>query len=188
MIRCICLQCLSKFDKPKCWVKRGEGRFCSRNCQGLFRSIHFKHTKETKVKIGKSTKGKKHNQSTKDKISYALKGRKVSSETRNKQSIIRKGKYIGELHPNWKGGLTPIHQKVRNSQEYADWRKSVFDRDSYTCQECKKTNVYLNADHIKPFSLYPELRLVLENGRTLCVGCHKKTDTYAGRIRKYQNV
>ena len=44
----------------------------------------------------------------------------------------------------------------------------------------------LNADHIKPFSLFPELRFDLNNGRTLCVECHKKTDTYCEKIYKYK--
>lgn len=41
----------------------------------------------------------------------------------------------------------------------------------------------LNADHIKSYNQYPELREVLSNGRTLCVPCHKKTDTYGSKSK-----
>jgi len=81
----------------------------------------------------------------------------------------------------WKGGITPINKAIRNSLEYEEWRKSVFERDNYTCQICGKVGDYLNADHIKPFAHYPDLRFDLNNGRTLCFECHKKTDTYAGK-------
>jgi len=76
---------------------------------------------------------------------------------------------------NWKGGVTPENEKIRHSKEYKEWRISVFERDNYTCVNCgddKGGN--LNADHIKPFSLFPALRLDINNGRTLCVYCHKK--------------
>jgi|SRR3990167_8147139 len=84
-------------------------------------------------------------------------------------------------------GKTPENEKIRHSLAYKAWRTLVFERDSYTCQECKQYGGYLHADHIKPFAFYSELRFEVSNGRTLCVPCHKKTPTYGvGAWRKLQ--
>ena len=32
--------------------------------------------------------------------------------------------------------------------------------------------VSFHADHIRPWSEYPELRYTVDNGRTLCMACH----------------
>ena len=88
---------------------------------------------------------------------------------------------IGEKHWNWQGGKTKESIKIRNSAQYKDWRISVFKRDQHTCQECGKKqskSILINADHIKPFALYPNFRFDVDNGRTLCVDCHKQTETY----------
>lgn len=78
----------------------------------------------------------------------------------------------GKNNIHWKGGITPKHEKIRKSLKYKRWRKQVFERDNYTCQKCGKRGVYLHADHIKPFSLYPDARLDTDNGRALCKSCH----------------
>jgi hypothetical protein len=90
----------------------------------------------------------------------------------------------GANHPNWKGGLTEASAKIRKSSDYKKWRALVFERDFYTCKKCYKTNMTLNADHILPFALFPELILSLKNGRTLCEDCHKKTHTFGSLQRK----
>lgn len=110
----------------------------------------------------------------------------------NTPEIIKKraATISGKGHWNWQGGKTPENKRRRNLAELRAWRKAVFERDNYTCQICgarngNGQNVVLNADHIKPWSLYPELRLELSNGRTLCLPCHRETDTYMGRMYSY---
>lgn len=78
-------------------------------------------------------------------------------------------------------GKTSEAFRLRTSAEYATWREAVFRRDDYTCQRCRKRGGKLNADHIKRFADHPDLRLSVDNGRTLCVPCHLKTPTFGNR-------
>jgi len=100
----------------------------------------------------------------------------------------------GEKNVNWKGGITPLYRAIRESRKYWDWRTSIFQRDSHTCQLCGSTKSnQLNADHY-PRSFAEILRdgeiktldgamaheglWSLDIARTLCVPCHKKTPNY----------
>lgn len=83
-----------------------------------------------------------------------------------------RAKISGENAPNWKGGVTSLAELFRKRREYADWRISVYKRDDFTCQSCKRNNVRLHAHHILSFSEYPEKRLDVDNGITLCEKCH----------------
>jgi predicted restriction endonuclease len=133
------------------------------------------HSIKTKRKISESLKGHIMSEEQKRKIGLKSLGRKHTIETIKKMSDSRKGKN----NPMWQGGKTAKHLLIRCSLEYRLWRKAVYERDNYTCVWCgdnKGNN--LEADHIKPFYLYPELRFAIDNGRTLCRECHKKTNTY----------
>lgn len=147
-----------------------------------------KMSDESKRKLSDSHKGKKHSKELSEKMSKIMTGRKLSDGAKAKFSKIHSGipkLYMrGKLNNNWKGGITSVNEKIRKSIEYKLWRQSVFERDKYTCVFCgKRGNGQLNADHIKPFALYPEFRFAIDNGRTLCIQCHKATDTY-GRQKK----
>ena len=122
------------------------------------------------------------------------KGKALSEETKRKISISAIGKNTwtkgmkfpersGEKHWNWKGGITLLGKIWRNSTKYKEWRKAVFKRDNYTCQICHQRGGKLNADHMKAAYLFPELRFNLDNGRTLCVNCHRDTETFGHRVK-----
>ena len=100
---------------------------------------------------------------------------KHSKEFSQKMKSLDKSYLVGEKNHNWAGGVTSENEKCRKSRAYIEWRKSVFERDNYTCQFCGIRGGELQADHIKPFALYPDLRLEISNGRTLCVPCHRTT-------------
>ena len=131
--------------------------------------------------------GKKHTDSTKEKMRIA--------RLKNPVKFFL-GK-IGCLSPNWKDGIYPFRELLRDSFKYRQWRSDIFTRDNFTCIWCGLRSgngkaVNLQADHIKSYSsilneynitTYEEAEKCEElwdinNGRTLCIDCHKKTDTY----------
>ncbi len=154
--------------------------------------IGKKFSEEHKKKISIANTGKKFNEEHRRKLSESIRTSEKCKELRRRLAESRVGvkrtDNLGADNPNWKGGVTTENHKIRNSRTYALWRTAVFDRDKYTCVWCGDKNgrgvaVVLQADHIKPFCDYPELRFAIDNGRTLCVSCHKKTDNYGKRRR-----
>jgi hypothetical protein len=82
----------------------------------------------------------------------------------------------GLKHWNWKGGISNRWDKIHNSLEYKQWRLSVWQRDFFHCQLCSQSqnrNNPLHAHHIFPKKDYPDMILDINNGITLCRGCHK---------------
>ena len=106
---------------------------------------------------------------------------KMWSKCNTKEANLKKG-HPGEKNPRFLKDRSKVKHRPR--YEMSIWRKSVFERDNYTCVMCNKRGVKIQADHILPYSCYPEKRWELSNGRTLCVECHKNTDTYGAKSFK----
>jgi 5-methylcytosine-specific restriction endonuclease McrA len=96
----------------------------------------------------------------------------------------------GENNSNWQGGVSKLQILIRKSKTYLYWRKQIFERDNYVCQNvhCAKRGGLLTAHHIVPLNMLLEQYNIksmdeavacqglwrLENGRTLCKDCHNK--------------
>jgi 5-methylcytosine-specific restriction endonuclease McrA len=83
----------------------------------------------------------------------------------------------------WQGGITAETRRLRSSAQYKQWRDAVFARDGYACVVCDRKRkpgdrVELEADHIRSWAEFPELRFEVSNGQTLCKECHKRTLSY----------
>lgn len=80
----------------------------------------------------------------------------------------------GENHYKYNPNFTDEEREVaRNYPEYSEWRTAVYKRDDYTCQCCGKRCCVLAAHHLDGYDNFLELRILLENGVTLCEECHK---------------
>jgi hypothetical protein len=156
----------------------------------------YKHSEETKKKMSLSHKGeknhffgKKHSDEAKKKISIANSGEKHKffGKKRPKDMCrLISEKESGSKHWNWKGGLTALHERIRKSFKYRQWRSDVFTRDNYTCQHCLIRGGDLEAHHIDRLSDTLEKNKIksieeavnceelwnINNGITLCDSCH----------------
>jgi len=123
---------------------------------------------------------------TREKISKANQGQNLgripwNKNTKGVMKAWNKGKphyhIAGSNHHNWKGGITPLNSKLRSSSQWKYWRKDVFERDNYTCQDCNTKGCLLHPHHIIPVKEclqldFQEMIFNVDNGLTLCYDCH----------------
>jgi len=147
-----CEICGKEFRVPQNRVKAGQAKYCSFDCMGIGNTTSVQRFcgvcgKELSVWPSEIASGR---------------GRYCSLECKGIASR-------GENSPHWKGGA----ESERDTWGYRQWRKSIYARDNWACQDCGgKSN--LHAHHIFRFADFPEHRLELWNGITLCKKCHSK--------------
>lgn len=167
---------------------------------GVYSAQHLQQMSDVRKGKPSKNKGRHSSEETRKKVGLASRGRKCSFETRQKMSQRMRGNKNGLGHKQneeWRikhslaltgdssftGFRTPENRRVRGSVEYKRWRLSVFIRDNFTCQGCKRVGGYLEVHHIQKFSKRPDLRFDENNGVTLCLDCHMQVDGHRGKFR-----
>lgn len=129
---------------------------------------------------------------------------------RRSHSEAEKLKPHGINHSTYIDGRTQLSYLIRAIAEYKNWRRKVFERDKFICQKCfRKVSGKLEAHHdkksfskllsefLKEYNQFSPIedketlvRLAIKwqpfwdinNGKTLCGDCHKRTFNYGGKI------
>lgn len=129
------------------------------------------------------------------KIKYPVKRKLKGSLSELCKQNISKSVPKGSQHSNWKGGIYPLNEAIRKLLKYRQWRSDVFTRDNFTCQICGLRGTKIEADHFpKRFSVIIQENNIssldealnceelwnLNNGRVLCVACHRPTTGRSG--------
>lgn len=83
---------------------------------------------------------------------------------------------FGKKNPNYDPDKTDEERtQERITWEYKEWRRSVFERDSFVCQCCGfEKGRYIVAHHLDGHNWCIEKRYDIDNGITLCRRCHKR--------------
>ena len=165
-----CRMCGSTFLRQPAQANT-ENNFCSRECYMEYRATA--DLKESRVQMlvygchycGVTFKRYPSQMHNKDRFF-------CSRECKNAQFGVDQS---GENHPRWNPDLTSEEREInRKFPEYLRWRVAVYERDEYTCRACgDDSGGNLNAHHIINYSEDREARLDVENGVTLCDGCHR---------------
>jgi hypothetical protein len=175
-------------DTSKHWSKTSKREEVLAKCIIPLKNKRYDGTgisrsKETKEKISKSRKGKGlHSVERKDKAKVRMAGNtrgfKKGMTPWNKGLV---GFMAGEKNARWAGGVSTEREKNRHTVEMRLWRKSVLERDNFTCQKYGVNGGWLQVHHINNFSYYPELRTAIDNGITLSEKAHKEFHQLYGR-------
>lgn len=133
-------------------------------------------SEETRRRMSESGRGRTHTEDAKRRMGKASANRTRlphTEETKRKVSAAKQG----VSYEDWKGFASSWRATQMRTNAYKNWRKSVFERDDYTCQMCLVRGGYLEAHHILPVRDNKESLLIfdIDNGITLCKECHNKT-------------
>ena len=186
-----CQQCGKEFKDYKC--RKDWRRTCSRSClsklshTGRKKSPIWKHIDELKKKYGKGMTFKE----LEDVYGFHA---SILSRVFGTAKIPKRRTGIREAEE-------VFYRAIRQLSKYKSWRKLCFERDGGTCVLCKRKDRSMHVDHFpSPLGLLLKKHDVrtreqareckelwdLKLGRTLCIPCHRKTDSWGRHISRLE--
>ena len=184
-----CTNCQKSFSKPPSQARKKINRFCSMSCYISYSRVIVLCAICEIPKLVPKSKLKTRKEITCSSVCF----RKLLSKNAYK---LQNKRVAQGIHLFGDGSKAVLKVSIVNHSKYKQWRTSVYQKDGFTCQKCKNCNK-LNADHIKPFALIIHENKItslqealdckelwnIENGRTLCLPCHRKTKTWGVKTR-----
>jgi len=198
-VEMVCVQCGKCFEVIP--AREKTARFCSRKCQGAYKSIHQSgengstwnggKTKMVCPMCGKifevtpSIVNKRRFCSGECWGNYKaaqmqgadnfMFGRNHTAETRQKMSENGPNKF-GERNPNWRGGSSFEPYCVKFNEKFKEFIRDKFDRICFLCGKSEEDNVRrLCVHHVN----YDKSCLCIDvecEFVPLCASCHSKTN------------
>jgi hypothetical protein len=168
-------------EKRRGYVKGKPMRFiCGHSGHNRPNSKYHRFSSAEASKGGSNKKGYKYSDEHKErirlgKLALGLKGPMYGKKHSEATKALKRKTAIEKNHGN--------HFKHETGEASAAWKggkesyqkRQALKRDDYTCRRCGLRDEEIAVvDHIKPKSIYPELREVLENLQTLCPNCHAR--------------
>lgn len=134
-----------------CGVKRRTLTEAQWNCNGKtfpddLKSYDFVYNLYITQKLSKKEIAEKYNCDP-GVIDRVLKEFKIPIRS---NAEVKTGQLVGEKHPNWQGGITGLHKRLREAF-YVQQVPTILARDWYSCQLCGSKE-HLQVHHKKHFT------------------------------------
>lgn len=201
-VECVCRQCGERFLEFASRASLGRGKYCSRHCSIAAKRKQKKprkcdHCKKSVLVLPYRLKRRSFLCSKACRAAFNRRGDFVRCThcassiwvSKSRQEIRKihfcdrecfKAGYHGLKHHHWQHGLDR-HERRRGQEFTHHQRRIILERDGYRCTACGKRRPKLHVDHHIP--IFEDGKATIENGRTLCVPCHKKKTAAENRRR-----
>lgn len=183
-----CSNCDTKFYKTRYQANRTKDHYCKKSCK----SEHYK----TKFNGANNPNWKQLTNKIKCdncKVEFVYSDYYASNYkycSYNCKAVHQKTTLQGKNNPNYKRDKKDyLRIKERQYTGYKEWRLKVFKRDGFNCLNCgtnSTVNNRLVAHHIVNHHSYPEGRIDVDNGATLCSECHWEFHRLYGTMNNNQ--
>ncbi len=174
----LCSKCFHNTPKMKD-VKKNQSKFVSEKTKKNMSNNHW-----SKKGSEPWNKGRTHiySEETLDKIRKAAikQFKEETSEDKKERIIMTSCSLRGINREDFKGFVTPMNTKIRQSKKSKEWKQKCLKRDNFSCRVSgSKEN--LQVHHLESFASNPDLRFDVDNGITLNKEIHSQFHSMYGK-------